>query len=456
MKKVSRMQTSNNEFRYDMIIFDVGGTLLAFHEPAPFQEFLAAAGLPATEDDTRQFHRRLISIIVARRDDAQGLGANEKDLYDWWHGIFAEAWPHRSDLAAEMGHWLLAGRFDRLFADALPALEALQGMGLPMAILSNFGTHLRNTLKHFDLLRFFEFEVISAEVNLAKPDPRIFDLAVSKANAPRQRLLYVGDHVGDDIEGAIGAGLDAVLIDRLDRHAEEFCARIASLLDLVDYVQPPTPPAIIFDMDGVVLDSLPTHLITWQQTLAPLGIEMTADDLYPLEGIPTERTAQRLTEIFLGQPCSDEEAGQLASTKRAIFRDIFEPTLVPGIAPLLYDLRGRGYRLGLVTGSARSVVDESLAPTGLTELFEVIVTGDQVSRGKPDPEPYQTAADRLDLPPAQCLVVENAPLGIQSAQAAGMRCVGLETTLPADRLPPTDHVFSNVSELRAWFLARRR
>jgi beta-phosphoglucomutase len=354
-----------------------------------------------------------------------------------------------------MDRWYLAGDFNRLFADALPALEALREMGLPMAVLSNWGTHLHDNLKRFDLLRFFEFEIVSAKVHLAKPDPRIFDLAVSKTNAPRQRLLYVGDHIGDDIEGATGAGLDAVLIDRLDRRAEELCPRIGSLLDLVNYVQSPTPPAIIFDMDGVVLDSLPTHLTTWQQTLAPLGIEMTADDLYPLEGIPTERTAQRLTELFLGQPCSDEQARRLAGTKRAIFREIFEPTLVPGIAPLLHDLHGRGYRLGLVTGSARSVVDESLTPTGLADLFEVIVTGDQVSRGKPAPEPYLTAADRLGLPPAECLVVENAPLGIRSAQAAGMRCVALETTLPADRLPPTDRVFSNARDLRTWLLVHR-
>jgi HAD superfamily hydrolase (TIGR01509 family) len=206
-------------------------------------------------------------------------------------------------------------------------------------------------------------------------------------------------------------------------------------------------------MDGVVLDSPPLHLLTWQRTLAPLGVELTAADGYPFEGLPTEITAQRLTERFLGEACSDEEAQRLASIKRALFRDIFEPTLVQGILPLLHDLRGRGYRLALVTGSARSVVDESLAPTGALEFFEVVIAGDEVTHGKPHPEPYTSAAARLGLPPAQCLAIENASLGIRSAKSAGMSCVALETTLPADQLPHADRVFPDVQSLRAWLFA---
>jgi putative hydrolase of the HAD superfamily len=376
------MPTSTPEFRYDMVIFDVGGTLIGFHEQEPFREFLAQARLPATDEDAHRFHRRLISVIVAERDGAQGLGAHGQDLRAWWRGIFARVWPDRPDLAEEMLAWLFACRFDRLFGDSVPALEALHELGLPLAVVSNFDTHLRDLLRQLDLLHHFEFVIVSAEVGIAKPEPGIFELAVARAKRPRERLLYVGDHVGDDIEGAWGAGLDAVLIDRANRQPEALCPRIGSLVDLVEYVRAPTGPAraIIFDMDGVVLDSMPTHLLTWQRTLASLGVELTAEDLYPLEGVPTEATAKLLTERFLGQPCSDEEARRLAEAKRVLFGQIFDPIFVPGIVPLLYDLRGRGYRLGLVTGSARSVVDGSLAPTGVTELFDTVVTGDEVSR----------------------------------------------------------------------------
>jgi beta-phosphoglucomutase len=456
MTKTSREQDAPAGLRYDAIIFDVGGTLIGFLDPAPFGEFLASAALPATDDDAHQFHRRLLAIIVAERDSAQGLGAAGTELATWWHGVFAKAWPGRPDLAAEMLGWLLEGRFDRTFSDVVPALEALRRLGLPLGVLSNFGLHLRDVLRKVDLYGYFDFVIVSEEVGLAKPDRRIFDLAVSRANRPRHRLLYVGDHLGDDIEGARGAGLDAVLIDRNDRQPEALCPRIGSLSDLVTYVHWPQRPAsaIVFDMDGVVLDSMPTHLLTWQRVLAPLGIELTAPDLYPLEGIPTERTAQQLTEQFLGQACSEDEARRLAGAKRALFRQIFQPTFVPGIRPLLHDLRGRGYCLALVTGSARSVVDESLAPSDVAGLFDALVTGDQVHQGKPAPEPYLTAAARLRLPPSRCLVVENAPLGIQSAKAAGMSCVALETTLPAPRLSQADQVFADGKALRAWLLSR--
>jgi beta-phosphoglucomutase len=453
------MERLNSEFRYDMVIFDVGGTLAGFHERGPFREFLKEAGLPASDEDARRLHHRLISVIIAQRDAAQGRGADEAELDEWWRGNFAMTWPDRPNLVEEMFDWLIKGRFDRLFSDVLPTLEALQGMGMPMAVLSNFGTHLHDILRRFGLHDYFQFVVVSAEVGLAKPDPRIFDLVVEHANRPRQRLLYVGDHVGDDIEGARGSGLDAVLIDRRDHQPDALCPRIGSLLELIEYVRDSAHPtrAIILDMDGVVLDSPPLHLLTWQRTLAPLGIEIEGEDLFPLEGMPTELTAQRLTEQFLGQACSEAEARELAATKRALFREMFNPAFVSGIVPLLHDLRGRGFRLGLVTGSARSVVDESLAP-GVAELFKAIVTGDEVSQGKPDPEPYQTAAAHLGIPPEACRVIENAPLGIRSARAAGMGCVGLGTTLPAERLTEAGagRVFHDTRTLRTWLLYGQR
>jgi beta-phosphoglucomutase len=439
-----------------MVVFDAGGTLVGFYDETPFHEFLADSGLPASREETRRLHQRLISVILSQRDEAQGLGAYEHELNAWWGDILARIWPERPDLAERMFDWLLAGRFDRLFPDVLPALAELRRFGMPLGILSNWGLHLCDVLDSLDLLGYFEFVIVSSEEGLAKPDPRIFDLVVNKAERPRHRLLYVGDHIGDDVEGARMSGLDAVLIDRGDRQPEAPCPRINSLLELVSYVRVPTQPypAMIFDMDGVVLDSMPMHLITWQQALAPLGIRPSADDLYPLEGMPTEQTAQRLTEALTGQACTETEARDLAATKRTIFRESFDPTFVPGIVPLLHDLRGRGYRLGLVTGSARSVVDETLAPAGLLDHFDTVVTGDQVSHGKPDPEPYRRAARELGLRPSECLAVENAPLGIRSAKAAAMGCVALATTLPMKALSDAgaDHVFADGQALRAWLL----
>lgn len=449
---------ADSEIRYDAVVLDVGGTLLGFHGRAPFREFLAEAGLDDSEQAVDRLHGRLMDIFASRRDSAQGLGARGEELHEWWRGLFAATWPQRPDLAQEMLDWLFAGRFDGLFDDSVPALEALQGSGLRLGILSNFANHLRQVLQRFGLLPFFDFVVTSAEVGLAKPDPRIFELVVEEAGAPRSRLLYVGDHVGDDIEGARGAGIDAVLIDRAGHHPAARCPRIGSLLHLARYVQQPSSPAraLLFDMDGVVVDSMPMHLRTWQETLAPLGLEPAAEDLYPLEGMTSEEIAQGLMQRLRGKRCSEEEAHRLAEHKRELFRRAFAPRLVAGMGPLLHDVQGRGYRLGLVTGSARRVADQTLGPTGMAGLFETMVTGDQVRQGKPAPEPYRTAAGRLGLPPDRCLVVENAPLGIEAARAAGMRCVALQTTLPAERLAAAgaEQVFPDAAALRAWLVAQ--
>jgi beta-phosphoglucomutase len=450
------METPGARVRYDTVVFDVGGTLLGFHDRAPFREFLEGAGLPASDDDTRTFHHHLIGIIVAGRDEAGGLGAANDELYNWWRATFRKAWAHRPELGDEMVEWLFAGRFDRLYDDVVPVLEALQQLGLGLGVLSNFGTHLRTVLARFELMPYFDFVVVSAEEGVAKPDPRIFARVVAEAGRPVERILYVGDHLGDDVEGARGAGMDAVLIDRGDHQPDVPAPRIDLLLDLAAYVRAPLAPAqaIVLDMDGVVLDSMPDHLVTWQEALAPLGIELTAEQLYSLEGVPTEPTAERLIAQFLGRAASKEECARLAEEKRERFRVRFEPRLVTGMASLLHDLYGRGYRLALVTGSARSVVEESLVPTGVADLFEVVVTGDEVGRGKPDPESYSTAARRLGVEAERCLAVENAPLGIESARAAGMVCVALATTLPAERLAEAgaSSVFRDAGELRGWLI----
>lgn len=442
--------TGSPGLRYDGVLFDVGGTLIGFHDPAPFREFLHETGLPAGTDEVHALQRRLYSVLAARREQAVGLGADEESLYGWWRNAFAEIWPEHPDRAAEMHRWLLEGRFDRLYGDVRPALDDLQRLGLRLGVVSNFGPHLEALLQRLRLRRYFEFVVVSALAGLAKPDPRIFDLAVAQIELAPDRLLYVGDHIGDDIEGAWAAGLDAVLIDRHRRHLDSPCSRIVSLDELRGYVQAPEWPAraVILDMDGVVLDSPPVHLETWQRTLAPYGVVLDAEAFFLLEGMPTERTAQVLTERYLGRACPVEEAADLAAAKRAHFARIYRPALVPGMLPLLYNLHGRGCRLGLVTGSARRVVEESLEPTGVAGLFDAIVTGDEVGLGKPDPEPYRLALERLGLGTEACLAIENAPLGIRSAQAAGIRCAALETTLPAARLRDADWVFGDVQALR--------
>ncbi len=226
------------ELRYDWVLFDVGETLIGFLDWYPFQAFLSEAGLPAAEEDARELLLRLQRTLASVRDQAQGLGADEAALEAWWRGNFRLLWPGRPDVADRHFDWFRADRFDRVFPDVVPALAALRRMGLRLGVISNFSGSLENLLGRLGLRDYFEFVIVSSLVGFAKPDPRIFDLAVQQAGAPRDRILYVGDHLGDDVEGARGAGLDAVLVDRKGSHRGLPQGRIGSLLDLPAYVLP--------------------------------------------------------------------------------------------------------------------------------------------------------------------------------------------------------------------------
>ena len=182
--QTGRARSQHDSRRYDGIVFDVGGTLIGFPNQAPFQSFLAQAGLPAADRDARAFHRRFLTVVGAERDKAQGLGAEEADLNAWWHTVFDRTWPDRPDLAEEMYRWLRADRFDRLFDDVVPTLEALGEIEMPMGVLSNFGSNLEDLLQRLGLGDCFAFVIVSSLVGLAKPDPRIFDLAAAKMGRP--------------------------------------------------------------------------------------------------------------------------------------------------------------------------------------------------------------------------------------------------------------------------------
>jgi len=443
------------ELRYDAVLFDVGGTLIGFVDAEPFREFLEGVGLPAGTEDGQRLHERFLSVIRAERDRAQGVGASEASLEAFWRSVFSLVWPDVPEVAAAMYQGFRMNRFDRLLEDVRPALAGLRAVGIRLGVISNFTGGLETLLSHLGVLDCFEFIIASAEVGLAKPDPRIFDLAVHRLGLPRRRLLYVGDHFGDDIEGARSAGLDAVLVDHGFRAKEQLCPRISGLLDLMRYVRRPErpAPALLFDFDGVVLDSFSAHFQAWQETLAPLGIAMAVDDLALKEGMPTEPMARLLVETALGRESSHPEVKRLATTKRALYLQILRPRPIPGILQLLHDVWGRGYRMGLVTGGIRSNVQSVLAQFGITDLFDVVVTAEDTLRGKPDPEPYRQAAFLLGLPASDCLVVENAPMGIESALGAGMDCVALETTLPREKLPGAERTFPSVADLSDWLLS---
>jgi len=132
--------------------------------------------------------------------------------------------------------------------------------------------------------------------------------------------------------------------------------------------------------------------------------------------------------------------------KRQCYRQIVDVEFYPGAIDTVTELKARGYLLAIVTACAQKTMLKSLAEEHRI-LFDLIQTGDDVPRAKPNPDPYDLARKKLLLKAEQCLVVENAPLGIASAKAAGMRCVAVETTLGREYLWEADYIISNVNEL---------
>jgi HAD superfamily hydrolase (TIGR01509 family) len=122
-----------------------------------------------------------------------------------------------------------------------------------------------------------------------------------------------------------------------------------------------------------------------------------------------------------------------------------------GSKELLLELQRLNYRLALVTGTRLEVVNKVLQ-MGLEGVFEIIITGEMVSNGKPDPEPYLKAVNELNVDKESCLVVENAPAGITSAKSAGLTCFAVQTSLPEEYLKSADKIFGSIADLSAFLI----
>jgi beta-phosphoglucomutase len=205
------------------------------------------------------------------------------------------------------------------------------------------------------------------------------------------------------------------------------------------------PKAILFDMDGVIVDSMPYHFLAWYEALRPYGVRVSCFEVYSREG---ERWDKSLAD-FLRMGNHTPSAGlmrEVFALRQKIFKKYFKRFIFQGVEEFLVCLKDKGYRLALVTGTPRVQVD-GILPVSIRKLFECMVTGDMVRHGKPHPEPYVKAARLLKLPAHECLVVENAPYGIESAKRAGMFCIAITTSLPSGYLSGADRIIDALSQI---------
>ena len=186
---------------------------------------------------------------------------------------------------------------------------------------------------------------------------------------------------------------------------------------------------VIFDLDGVMIRSEPLALEAWQRCLAPDGKRMEDEEYRSLIGVSHEAS---LREV-IGRHRLDTTPEALNRCFQSHMLDLIEQAeQMPGLLPLLQDLRTRGYGLAIASNSSSEYVRKAIARNGIAEYFLCMVGADQVERGKPAPDVYLAAARGLGVPPESCLAVEDSPSGVQAALAAGMVCV----FIPNGDLPP--------------------
>jgi len=177
--------------------------------------------------------------------------------------------------------------------------------------------------------------------------------------------------------------------------------------------------AYLFDLDGTIADSMPLHYLGWKQAVEEHGGEFPEDLFYAWAGTPLPRTVELLNERYgLSMPVMD-----VVHRKESLYLSRL-PDLEP-IESVVHHIHAShgSIPFAIVSGSPRTSIIGTLTQLGLIELFPVLIGAEDYTRGKPDPEPFLTAATRLDVAPADCLVFEDADTGIAAATAAGMQWV---------------------------------
>lgn len=204
-------------------------------------------------------------------------------------------------------------------------------------------------------------------------------------------------------------------------------------------------PAVIFDMDGVLVDSARAHLRSWEMLAEEEGLTMTPQQFKESFGRPS----RDIIRLFFGQDRDDQAVRRLDDRKEALYRDLIRDHIpvMDGALALLERLRKEGMALAVGTSGPPANVDLVLKGLGLEACFAAVVTGADVTRGKPDPHVFQLAAGRLGAAPEACVVVEDAPAGIEAAHRAGMKAVALDSTHPAAAFTNADRVIHTLTDL---------
>lgn len=213
--------------------------------------------------------------------------------------------------------------------------------------------------------------------------------------------------------------------------------------------------AVIFDFDGVIVDTEPLHYAAFQRVLEPLGLHFTWEEYVEVYIGFDDRDAFRHAFSLKGTTLSREELQRLIEQKAAFFEEVIGAGVCayPGVLDLISHLHANRFPLAICSGALRSDIDPILAMLGISDYFDVIVTADDVAASKPDPECYQMAFQRLQSAHHNCfskeatIAIEDTPAGISAAKAAGLMVCAVTNSYPAARLDQATFVTESLTLL---------
>ncbi|MBS3734079.1 MAG: HAD family phosphatase [Phycisphaerae bacterium] len=213
--------------------------------------------------------------------------------------------------------------------------------------------------------------------------------------------------------------------------------------------------ALIFDFDGVVVDSEPVHLASFQQVLGPAGIEMSQTVYYTKYLGFDDRDAIRVCAADQGVELSEAQVVALIEAKTRLVHELFSDGIaaLPGVVKLIHEAHGADVPLGICSGALLAEIEQAARTVGVWDCFDVVIPAEDVSRGKPDPSGYELTRTRLaearECPVAaeRCVVVEDSPAGIEAAHAAGMRVLAVTNSYPADALAAAERIVASLQDV---------
>ncbi|MGB7725441.1 MAG: HAD family phosphatase [Dehalococcoidales bacterium] len=202
---------------------------------------------------------------------------------------------------------------------------------------------------------------------------------------------------------------------------------------------------MLWDMDGTIVNSLPFHKQAWQITFAKRGKDFTDADFQWANG----RRNEEIIPHFLKRTMPLTEVNAIADEKEATFRHLVKGSIkaLPGVIELIKSLAAAEYRLAVVSSTPEANIELVTKTLGIKKYFSLLVNGDDVKEGKPSPQCFLLGAEKLGIAAQNCVVMEDAVVGVRAAKSAGMHCIAVANTCPRTDIAEADIVVDSLAEI---------